>query len=61
MEASAPMPTLWKWNFCEGIATKGRGGEQRAYAGDNVVVVEPDLGVCTAARWTGLRAPARLP
>ena len=38
LEASAPMPTLWKWNFREDIATKGRGGEQRAYAGDNVVV-----------------------
>ena len=34
------MPTLWKWTFCEGITTKGRGGEQRAYAGDNVVVLE---------------------
>ena len=41
------MPTLWKWTFCEGIRTKGRGGEQRAFAGDSVVVVEPDLGVCT--------------
>ena len=46
---AALMPTLWKWKFCEGIRTKGRGGEQRAFAGDSVVVVEPDLGVCTLA------------
>ena len=49
------MQTLWKWNFCEGITTegRGRGGEQRAYAGDNVVVVEPDIGVCSLERIEG--------
>ena len=53
LPCAAPMPTLWKWNFCEGVATKGRGGDQRSYAGDNVVVVEPDLGVCTLDRIEG--------
>ena len=41
---AALMPTLWKWKFCEGIRTKGRGGEQRAFAGDSVVQANTSLG-----------------
>ena len=41
------MPTLLKWQFVGGLAHADRDGEQRAFAGDNVVVTDPDLGICT--------------
>ena len=44
------MPTMFKWNFVGGTHLPGRDGEQRAFAGDNVVVIEPDMGNCTLDR-----------
>ena len=54
------MPTLWKWEFVGSAVSTGRNGEQRAFSGDNVVVVDPDISTCVLERIEGAGATATM-
>ena len=49
------MPTLWKWDFAGMASLADRNGEQRAFAGDKVFVVDPDYGTCELDLRSGRR------